>query len=375
MRPSSHRLLAIALLLQAACGPDAGPASDPCSPGETRCLGQLHQACSDGVFVDVQLCELPAMCHSAGCLECEPGQPTCVGSQVHACVDGTIGDLLEDCPLGCVEGACLTEGCAADAVDNIFLVSAVGNLFSFNPATSDLSYIGRMECPAGPALSWWDNGPSHPFSMSVDRTGRAWVLYTSGEIFWVDTITVECTPSTYQPKQLPAFELFGMGFAAAAPGSEEDVLFLSGALPKGQPQPSWPWGARLGRLDPATLLVSEVGPLPPTIVPELTGTSQAELFGFAPPDTAMRLDPATGALLQSWDAPDPGSENLGGYAFAHWGGRLFTFQGYDFDESGGIGTAVSRLDPTTGQGEIVATFPSLSIVGAGVSTCAPVVVP
>ena len=49
--------------------------------------------------------------------------------------------------------------------------------------------------------------------MSIDRDANAWVLYTSGEIFWVPVTDVDsCTRSPFTPGS-QGFELFGMGYS------------------------------------------------------------------------------------------------------------------------------------------------------------------
>jgi hypothetical protein len=63
--------------------------------------------------------------------------------------------------------------------------------------------------------------------MAVDRTARAWVLYSSGEIFWVNTVDGSCKPSGFARRQ-NGFETFGMGFVSNAEGSENETLFLAG---------------------------------------------------------------------------------------------------------------------------------------------------
>ena len=39
--------------------------------------------------------------------------------------------------------------------------------------------------------------------MSVDRNGTAYVFFTSGEMFLVDTVTVACQPTPGAPNQAP----------------------------------------------------------------------------------------------------------------------------------------------------------------------------
>lgn len=61
-----------------------------------------------------------------------------------------------------------------------------------------------------------------------------------------------------------------------------------------------------------------------------------------------------------------------GWAFAHWGGRFYIFI------TAVVGAAdrsmVFEFDPTTGKATEVKTNASYKVVGAGVSTCAPVII-
>ena len=85
----------------------------------------------------------------------------------------------------------------------------------------------------------------------------------------------------------------------------------------------------------------------------------------------VRLDKSDAQELESHDLlgfPDP--MNIDTFAFAHWGGSLWVF----IRESGmGRTTDVYEFDDTFGF-TCVLEDTGLVIVGAGVSTCAPVTV-
>ena len=61
------------------------------------------------------------------------------------------------------------------------------------------------------------------------------------------------------------------------------------------------------------------------------------------------------------------------WAFAHWGGRFYIFTTHS-TLFGGESSKVLRLDPTTGKVTTLLNSSPYRVVGAGVSTCAPVVV-
>jgi hypothetical protein len=130
-------------------------------------------------------------------------------------------------------------------------------------------------------------------------------------------------------------------------------------------------------VDPTSLSASTIGPLTGLEYnPELTGTGNAELWAYFPGYTTSgqvaRLNKTTGAREMPFNLP-----NLSGmvvaWAFAHYGGQYYIFVTTD----DGLGTTTSqvlKLDPTTGMITTAVANSPYEVVGAGVSTCAPVVV-
>jgi hypothetical protein len=80
----------------------------------------------------------------------------------------------------------------------------------------------------------------------------------------------------------------------------------------------------------------------------------------------VEIDKDTAAVTTL--APLPGIVFGGGWAFAFWGGDFYTFTAPGGTNSSSI---VNRYRPSDGSIVQVATTPGLTIVGAGVSTCAP----
>lgn len=382
-----HRMLPLVFVLAlsslvAACGgsgggsgPDGAVTDDPCSAGESRCVGSSFQTCGDQeTFVERDSCS-QACDETLGCVECRPDDArACSGSEVHECNDdGTIGELIEDCGVeGCSSGTCGEESsCDAGGVELIYVVDDEYNLLSFDPSVlgtgeDPFTLIGSLSCPAGSSWPAWPGGdPATPFSMSVDRSGTAWVLYTSGEIFHVSTQDASCSPSGFTPGQA-GFELFGMGFVSDAAGSEEETLFISGGSADSLVT------GNLGAVDKDSMEVTSVGPLPLTeYSPELTGTGDAELYGYFPGsfDTFVaNLDKSTVAEKQSWDLPALAND-VRAWAFAHWGGKFYIFITTGFDVPA---PQVLELDPSNGNVTPVVPDSEWIVVGAGVSTCAPI---
>ncbi|NIS34972.1 MAG: hypothetical protein GWO04_35770 [Actinobacteria bacterium] len=199
--------------------------------------------------------------------------------------------------------------------------------------------------------------------MSVDRTGRAWVLHQDHRIYYASTIDASCTSSTFVPDQ-SGLELFGMGFVADAEGSSEETLFVAG----GRELSIATGSATLAFIDDDTLALGTLGDLPGW--PELTGTGSGELWGFFPdtsPPSVRQLDKSSGVTIAQHQLAELGSQPPSAWAFAFWGGRFYVFYQALLDPS----TNVWRVDPDGTVTQVLSNT-GYRIVGAGVSTCAPV---
>ena len=204
--------------------------------------------------------------------------------------------------------------------------------------------------------------------MSVDREAKAWVLYTSGEIFWVNTKNAACVKSSFVPGAA-GYELFGMGFVSDAPGSTTEKLYIFGGAAGDISS------GNLAAIDPKTMAISTIGSLANTgESPEMTGTGNAKLFGFFPnmdKSVVAEIDKATGALGQTWKTPLSGT--VSAWAFAHWGGRFYIFVTVAEGLFGEHNSQILRLDPKSGKVDKIKEKLPFIIVGAGVSTCAPTI--
>lgn len=241
----------------------------------------------------------------------------------------------------------------------VYTITSTYDLQSFNPDTGQFRLIGSISCPAPAGAT--------PFSMAVDRRGIAYVLFTNEELFRVSTATAACISTPYTPRQ-SNFGLFGMGFATNSVGPTE-TLFVAGAE---QSRDGRPAGARgLARITPGSFDLAPVGDFFPRIESaELTGTGDGRLFAFyrkrgdSPPSYIGEIDPDTAQVIgeRRFDNVDQGD----GWAFAYWGGDFYMFHA----PPPGQNTRVTRWRPSDDSVTQVATTP-LTIVGAGVSTCAP----
>lgn len=237
----------------------------------------------------------------------------------------------------------------------IYVVTSQNELFSFYPPTLTFKFIGNLVCPSAPGET--------PFSMAVDRNGFAYVVFTDGNLFRVSTKTAACVATTYQPNQL-GWKTFGMGFAADDDGN--DQLFVThdnsgaGGFSDG-----------LGTINVQNFRLSNVATFSPPIVQraELTGTGDGRLFAYWP-DEASGQDGSFVAQINRKDGQVIGANRLdvgtphSAFAFAFWGGDFWIFSG---DETA---SSVTQYDTGTNTTRLATTISS-TIVGAGVSTCAP----
>ena len=108
--------------------------------------------------------------------------------------------------------------------------------------------------------------------------------------------------------------------------------------------------------------------------PELTGTGQAELWGFTPNvavPSVSQIDKRTAAFGSTFRLPSLRRTGVAprAWAFAFWGGSFFLFLERAADQDSA--TKVYKLGRATGELGIVVSTAGRRIVGAGVSSCAP----
>lgn len=370
----------------AACGPSGSGGDDDggaCTAGQTQCVGTQFQTCVGGSFATTENCT--ALCDpTSGCRACQPGINACNGNDVVTCnPDGSFGTTVQTCGVGseCSGGTC-QRACSADGVDLIYVVDKQYRMLSFDPRLvgtgQPFQVVGQISCPAGQSVpDWTDPGPATPFSMAVDRDAVAWVLYTSGQIFNVSTQNAACTGTSFAPRQNAGrtWDLFGMGFVTDAAGGDTEKLWLGGGNVD---------ATMLGDLGwiqpPGALNITNVGRMTTTseYSPELTGLGDATLWGFYPGLSnafVQQIDKATGGGTGPQRAIPGG---LGGtvaaWAFAQWGGKFYLFV-TTTDFVGTENSTVRSIDRTTGQYQLVLSNLPYTIVGAGVSTCAPITIP
>ncbi len=245
--------------------------------------------------------------------------------------------------------------CTDAGITYIYLISTENELLRFYPPDLSVTTIGTINCPT--------TTPGTPFSMAVDRQGVAHVLFNNGELFRVSTLTASCKPTSFVSQQNGFSLQFGMGFSANKndPG---ETLFVAGADLANPGTTS-----ALGSIDLATFNLDTIAPLSmPIGNPELTGTGDSRLFGFGPgvPDSHLaEIDKAT-AAIKSDVLLDLDQSQITAWAFAFWGGDFYFFT----SETPGI-SIVHRYTPGGPTMPPAVAVIDMTIVGAGVSTCAP----
>jgi hypothetical protein len=231
----------------------------------------------------------------------------------------------------------------------IYTVDFSGMFSRFDPATLTFTDIKQLSCSGDGAT---------PFSMAVDQNAVAWVAYNDGSLFKVDTSTGACQATSFQPDQ-HGLNVFGMGFVFD-PSTGLDTLYIAG----GADTNSLP--SELATVSFPSLVVTPIGPVMAGS-PELSGTGDGSLWGFFPGAasasglaTLLRLDPKSGATLESHTYPT--LTEGGDWAMKFWGGSFWIFVNQSLYQ-------VSRDTPDVIN--TVITNTGHDIVGAGVSTCAP----
>jgi hypothetical protein len=242
----------------------------------------------------------------------------------------------------------------------IYLVSESRELYSFYPPAASFHDIGHIGCPT----------TYQAFSMAVDRAGTAYVLLSDigmpaqGTLWRVSTGDAACSPIPQYVAGQDGFQVYGMGFAANGDaGDAGETLYLGGGGYFGS-------STGLASLDTTNFQLHYIGQNnPPPQAMELTGTGDGRLFGLVFYDATgttfyiAQVDPSSGAVLSQMQVT---ATNVGGgFSIAYWGGDFYLFTAPGGD------TFVTRYRPSDGSYTTVAQLPGVTIVGAGVSTCAP----
>lgn len=259
------------------------------------------------------------------------------------------------------------SNCSGQAANYVYVLSAENALYSFAPNLKQFTKIGTLNC----------NTTMQPNSMAVDRNADAFVNYvqsdpntgedTAGVVYKVSTQDASCSPQPVMT--LPAgWYRIGMGYSTDTAGGTTETLYVDGVG-----NGATGMGTGVGRVDLGAGVVTPIGPFTGSVAgqnAELTGTGDARLFGFftSSPVYVAQVDKTSGATPNP--VPMTGVQTPSDWAFSFWGGHFYLYT------SQGLGTTVADYDPTSGSVN-PSYMPNIGfdIVGAGVSTCAPIVAP
>jgi hypothetical protein len=258
------------------------------------------------------------------------------------------------------------NGCSGQAADFVYVLSAQNDLYSFAPDKKLFTKIGPLGCSTS----------MQPNSMAVDRNAVAYVNYVQGDpltgadsagaIYKVSTQDASCSGKVMD---LPAsWYRIGMGYSSNNAGSTAETLYVAGvgnALGGN--------GTGLGLVDFGKKTVGPIGSFSGALNgqnAELTGTGDGRLYGF------FTTSPVQVAQITKTNGQTPSPVSMTGvqtptdWAFSFWGGHFYLYT------SQGSGSTVTDYDPSSGKIDTAyMTNVGFDIVGAGVSTCAPVTPP
>ncbi len=254
--------------------------------------------------------------------------------------------------LPCAEGAAL-----------VYVVSAEGDLYSFEPDALAFRRIGALDCRAA-----FD---AHPNSMAVDRAGTAWLNYTDGSLFKASTRDGSCVRADFSVGQ-HGFGNFGMAFVSTGKDLTDETLFVWGGHDWAASGMTFRErdadGEGLASIDRGGKTLAAIGRDPGGLGPmraDLTGTGDGRLYGFfaTSPTVMAEIDVATGQTrnVQRLRGVTTGRA----WAFSAWGGSFWLYWA-----PLGTSSNVTRLDPDGTTHDVLRDV-GFRIVGAGVSTCAP----
>lgn len=247
-----------------------------------------------------------------------------------------------------------SPGCAA-ATQLVYVMTNGGAIWSFDPPSKKFSFVANLDCPSS----------GSPNSMAIDRNLVAWVNYydssSSGALYTFDLNTKSGCKQAVQLSN--GFGQVGMGFSTNTADGSDETLFIAGI-----------GAGTLARIDMASKAVVPIGAFNGDAnlagqSAELTGTGDAKLYGYFttfPEVRVAEIDKGSAKILS-----DKALSNFAppsSWAFSFWGGDfyLYTSDGFNNSKVVHYSPANNGVDlgyvPDTG----------MVIVGAGVSTCAPI---
>jgi hypothetical protein len=247
------------------------------------------------------------------------------------------------------------NNCSA-AAELVYLWGTNNEIYSFDPPNKAFVPIATPDCPA-----------TSPNSMAIDRNLVAWLNYLSPPGLYTFDLTKKtgCQVAVANPPT--GFTQVGMGFSTDMVGGTSETLYVDGIGGGGLAKVVNNMVIPIGAFSNDTNLLGQSC--------ELTGTGDARLFGYfttSPYVRVAEIDKATGNIKS--DNVLNGFTPPSDWAFSFWGGDFYL---YAFpNASNSPNSSVIHYNPTT-QALDLAYVPDVgfTIIGAGVSTCAPITPP
>jgi hypothetical protein len=232
--------------------------------------------------------------------------------------------------------------CDDGGIPTAYLLDDSSTLYTFDPSTLGVQALGSFACP--------DPLGSTPFTLSVSREGKAYVLYESWNIYEVDLATLQCVATPFQLGQLGLDAELAVAISRST-GAEK--LLVSG-VPDNATAPI------LAESDLTTFVLSKVGdiaPAPPsgTFPIDTQADLMGHLFGLSDDGLMLEMDVNTGAVLST------GMVNLP--QGSSWAVMAYENQVYAFSNS-----TVFQYDPSTGTSVEVGDV-GIEVIGASAVPC------
>lgn len=296
----------------------------------------------------------------------DPGAPTTGGS-------GPKFDLGEDTGPVATTGPDDALCPCAPKLDLIYVLSDDRELWTYDPLTNSFALVGPLGCPTTDGT----------FSMGVGRDGFAWIQTTIpqgisnfvGDLFRLDVSNPQnCVDPGYSPGA-NGWVHFGMAFVSESANDPCDRLYGQHWNGQAGLWSEGPGAGKLGVFDPVALQMNTIGATNYNGA-ELTGTGDGRLYAFGgvPSAKLIQFDKQTAQAIET--LPFNNLPLTNAFAFAFWGGDFYFFT--LADPNGQTGNSkVTKLDydDSDNSGKALTTVNGnapIRIVGAGVSTCAPI---
>jgi hypothetical protein len=242
-------------------------------------------------------------------------------------------------------------GCIA-GTDLVYVFAQEGGIFTFNPPTKVFNHLANPQCTGGT-----------PNSMAIDRQLIAWLNYIGG-IYTFDLKNPQNGCQKFM-NLAGQWQQIGMGFSTDVSGGTAETLYVDSI-----------GGGGLGKVDMVNKVIIPIGTFSNDSnlqgqSCELTGTGDASLYGYFttfPNVRVAQIDKTTSNIIS--DNVLMGVSPPSDWAFSFWGGDFYLYAAPGTNQTGN--SSVIHYTPSTGA--VDPTYVAdvgFHIIGAGVSTCAP----